>query len=95
LDELGLAKLFAVISDSTVVGWSKPDPRIFRRTLAALRAPAERAWMVGDNFEADIRGAAALGMRTCWLAPPERAAPAGLAPTARIGRFVELEQVLA
>jgi HAD superfamily hydrolase (TIGR01509 family) len=94
LDELGLAKLFAVISDSTVVGWSKPDPRIFRHTLAALRAPAERAWMVGDNFEADIRAAAALGMRTCWLAPPERPAPAGLAPTARIGRFVELEQVV-
>ncbi len=94
LDELGLARLFAVISDSTVVGWSKPDPRIFRHTLAALRAPAERAWMVGDNFEADIRAAAALGMRTCWLAPPERAAPAELASTARIGRFVELEQVL-
>jgi FMN phosphatase YigB (HAD superfamily) len=95
LDELGLTKLFAVISDSTVVGWSKPDPRIFRHTLEALRAPAERAWMVGDNFEADIRPAAALGMRTCWLAPPERPAPLELAPTARIGRFVELEQVLA
>jgi FMN phosphatase YigB (HAD superfamily) len=52
--------------------------------------------MVGDNFEADIRAAAALGMRTCWLAPPGRAAPPGdLAPTARIGRFAELEQVLA
>jgi putative hydrolase of the HAD superfamily len=94
LDELGLARLFAVLSDSTVVGWSKPDPRIFRHTLAALGASAERAWMVGDNFEADIRAAAALGMRTCWLAPPGRAAPADLAPTARIGRFVDLEQVL-
>jgi putative hydrolase of the HAD superfamily len=95
LDELGLAKLFAVMSDSTVVGWSKPDPRIFQHTLAALGASAERAWMVGDNFEADIRAAAALGVRTCWLAPPERPVPAGLVPTARIGRFVELEQVLA
>jgi putative hydrolase of the HAD superfamily len=94
LDELGLAKLFVVLSDSTVVGWSKPDPRIFRHTLAALGAAAEHAWMVGDNFEADIRAAAALGMRTCWLAPPERAVPAELAPTARIARFVELEQVL-
>ncbi len=77
-----------------MVGWSKPDPRIFRHTLAALGASAERAWMVGDNFEADIRAAAALGMRTCWLAPPGRAAPADLAPTARIGRLVDLEQVL-
>jgi putative hydrolase of the HAD superfamily len=95
LDELGLARFFAVLSDSTVVGWSKPDPRIFRHTLAALGASPERAWMVGDNFEADIRGAAVLGLRTCWLAPPGRAAPAGPTPTARIGRFVELEQVLA
>jgi len=97
LEELGLARLFAAVSDSAVVGWSKPDPRIFRGALAALGALPERAWMVGDNFEADIRGAAALGMRTCWLAPPERPSPpgAGEVPTARIPRFVDIEAVLA
>jgi putative hydrolase of the HAD superfamily len=101
LEELGLARLFAAISDSAVVGCSKPDPRIFLGTLARLGARPERAWMVGDNFDADIRGAAALGLRTCWLAPPERAVPPsggqgeGELPTARIARFVDLEQVLA
>ena len=97
LDELGLARLFAAVSDSGVVGWAKPDPRIFEHTLAALGAQADRgsAWMVGDNFEADIRGAAGVGMRTCWIAPPDRVAPAGLAPTARIGHLAELERVLA
>ena len=94
LEELDLARLFTVVSDSTVVGWSKPDARIFAHTLAALRAPAERAWMVGDNFEADIRGAANLGMRTCWLAPAERVAPGGPAPTARIHRLPDVERVL-
>ncbi len=94
LDELGLARLFAAVSDSGVVGWAKPDPRIFEHTLAALGAPANRAWMVGDNFEADIRAAAALGMRTCWLAPSDRAPPAGLVPTARISRLPEIERVL-
>lgn len=94
LDELGLAGLFAAVSDSAVVGWSKPDPRIFAHTLAALRAPAQRAWMVGDNFEADIRGAMGLGIRTCWLAPRERAAPAGPAPTARIHRLPDIEPLL-
>ena len=65
--------------------------------LSALGAPADRggAWMVGDNLDADIRGAAALGMRTCWIAPPERAAPAGVAPTARISRFPDIAGVLA
>src|SRR2546427_1211252 len=32
LEELGLARFFAVLSDSAVLGWSKPDPRIFAHT---------------------------------------------------------------
>jgi len=96
LEELDLARLFAVISDSAIVGWSKPDPRIFAHTLAALQVSPQRAWMVGDNFEADIRGAAGLGIRTCWLAPSDRAVPPGgeLAVTARIGRLPDVERVL-
>lgn len=96
LEELGLVRLFSVISDSAVVGWSKPDPRIFEHTLAALQVPAPRAWMVGDNFEADIRAASGLGLRTCWLAPTDRAAPpAGKGvPTARINRLPDAERVL-
>jgi len=96
LEELGLARLFAVTSDSAIVGWSKPDPRIFAHTLTALQVSPQRAWMVGDNFEADIRGAAGLGMRTCWLAPSDRAAPPGgeLVVTARIGRLPDVERVL-
>jgi putative hydrolase of the HAD superfamily len=97
LEELGLAPLFAALSDSALLGAAKPDPRIFLDTLAALGASPERAWMVGDNFDADIRGAAALGMRTCWVAPPECAAPVGPGtpvPTARIARFADVEPVL-
>ncbi|HYK82357.1 MAG TPA: HAD family hydrolase [Gemmatimonadales bacterium] len=95
LEELGLARLFAAVSDSGRVGWTKPDPRIFWHALSALRATPHQAWMVGDNFETDIRAAAGLGMRTCWLTPPARPAPSGLTPTARIGRFAEIERVLA
>ena len=94
LEELGLAGLFAAVSDSGVIGAAKPDPRIFEETLVALRAAAQDAWMVGDNFEADIRAAAGLGMRTCWVAPRERAAPGGVVPTARITRLPDIEGVL-
>ncbi len=94
LEELGLARLFATASDSAVVGWNKPDARIFAHTLALLGVPAHAAWMVGDNFEADIRGAADVGMRTCWIAPPDRAVPPGLVPTARIQRLPDIEAVL-
>lgn len=94
LEELGLARLFVSVSDSTLVGWSKPDARIFAHALATVGAAPEAAWMVGDNVEADIRGAACLGMQTCWLAPAERAAPAGVVPTARIHRLPDIERVL-
>lgn len=94
LQELGLARFFSVMSDSALVGWSKPDARIFTHALEALRVSPQRAWMVGDNFDADVRGAATLGMRTCWLAPPDRSPSAGLVPTARIARLPDVERVL-
>ena len=96
LVELGLARFFSVLSDSALVGWSKPDRRIFEHTLAELNVSPQQAWMVGDNFEADIRGAAGVGIRTCWLAPSDRTAPPGAerVPTARISRLPEVERVL-
>ena len=90
LEELGLAGFFEAVADSAVVGQEKPDPRIFTRALAALGAAPEESWMVGDNFEADIRPAQALGLRTCWLAPADRPSPPGALFTARIARLPEL-----
>src|SRR5260370_4663660 len=93
LEELDLARLFAAVSDSGRVGWAKPDPRLFQHALGALRAPADRAWMVGDNFEADIRPAAALGSATCWLTSSGRSAPAGVAPPRRRRRLPARQKV--
>ncbi len=95
LDELGLSPLFAVASDSTILGIEKPDPQIFHATLEALRAGPEQAWMVGDNFEADIRPAVQLGLRACWMAPPERRAALDAPEHARVGSLPEFVQVLA
>ena len=100
LAELDLLRLFDVTFDSGLLGIEKPDPRIFMKALAALEVPPDRAWMIGDNFAADIRPAAGLGMRTVWVAPPSAARPArpdgadGGPPTARIERLEELEALL-
>jgi putative hydrolase of the HAD superfamily len=94
LAELGLLTLFAAVLDSGVLGISKPDERIFVRALAGVGARADETWMVGDNLEADIRPAQRLGLRTCWLAPPDRAGPADFSPTARIARLTELERAV-
>jgi putative hydrolase of the HAD superfamily len=94
LAELDLLRLFGVAADSQLVGWSKPDSRLFLHALGALDARPERAWMVGDNFDADVRPAAALGLATCWLAPVERALPAPGVATHRIARLIDLPPIL-
>jgi putative hydrolase of the HAD superfamily len=94
LAELGLLRYFDVVLDSTAVGVAKPDPRIFRLALDALGAPAERTLMVGDNPFADVRGAAACGLRTCWLAPTSRPTPDDVRPDARVARLTELPALL-
>jgi putative hydrolase of the HAD superfamily len=94
LEELGLLSCFETTLDSTLLGMAKPDPRIFGEALQRLGADPEQAWMVGDNWNADIRPARKLGMRTCWVAPPGRALPEADGPTARIARLSDLEAVL-
>jgi FMN phosphatase YigB (HAD superfamily) len=88
-------QFFTVTADSALVGASKPDPRIFQYALRALACSPSQAWMIGDNPEADIDGAARLGLKTCWLAPAERDLPIGCTPTARIARLADLERALA
>jgi putative hydrolase of the HAD superfamily len=96
LAELNLLSLFSVAVDSAVVGVTKPSPGIFTLALTQLGTPAERSWMVGDNFAADVVPAAALGMRTCWIAPRERSLPRTVpdVPTARIDRLDQLEAIV-
>ena len=53
---------YATGASATVLG--KPSASYFEAALEALDADPENAWMVGDDVDADIGGAAALGMRT-------------------------------
>lgn len=94
LAELGLTSYFQTVSDSGVLGTSKPHPEIFETTLAALEVEPREAWIVGDNFDADIRPARTLGLSTCWLTEMDRETPDDCAPTARITSLTELPEVL-
>ena len=53
---------YATGMTATVLG--KPSATYFEAALEALDADPETAWMIGDDVDADIGGAAALGMRT-------------------------------
>jgi HAD superfamily hydrolase (TIGR01509 family) len=94
LNELAIADLFDAVTDSGVLGHAKPDPLPFTTTLEHLGVPLARAWMVGDNFQADIRPAQRLGMRTVWLAAADRQVPDGEPPTARIESLTDLPGIL-
>jgi HAD superfamily hydrolase (TIGR01509 family) len=63
----GLTSLLSVIVDSTAVGSSKPDPRIFRHALDALGVSPAEAVFVGDSRPRDMEGARALAMPHVWL----------------------------
>ena len=94
LAELDLLDTFDHVTDSTVLGVAKPNPTAFLATLDELAVGPSHAWIIGDNFEADIRPARPLGMRSCWLTPPERVAPVDGAFDARIARLTDLPEVL-
>ena len=53
---------YASGTTATVLG--KPSASYFEAALETLDTDPELAWMVGDDIDADIGGAAALGMRT-------------------------------
>ncbi len=55
---------FEHIINSEMAGVKKPNPIIFQLALGNAKVNAEKALMIGDNLEADILGAQAVGYRT-------------------------------
>jgi putative hydrolase of the HAD superfamily len=58
----------AALSYTDEVGFRKPDPRIFARSLQALGVEPGRALHVGDNPHTDVLGAQKVGMRAAHYA---------------------------
>jgi putative hydrolase of the HAD superfamily len=57
---LGISEFFTVIISSANTDYEKPDPRIFRE---ALKGRSGKTFtMIGDNYEADVKGALGCGI---------------------------------
>jgi putative hydrolase of the HAD superfamily len=69
LEAAGLAADLDAVLDSHLEGVEKPNAEIFRRALARVGAPAERAVFVGDIVSIDIAGARNAGMRPILIDP--------------------------
>ncbi|MBO0343405.1 MAG: YjjG family noncanonical pyrimidine nucleotidase [Bacteroidota bacterium] len=59
----GIHHYFQKIIDSEMAGVKKPHPHIFQMALEMASVDPKNSLMIGDNMEADILGAKALGMQ--------------------------------
>lgn len=64
-----LNRYFQLILCSEDVGVNKPNKRVFQRALELTNCDPANAVMIGDNIEADIRGAQKVGMSTILFDP--------------------------
>jgi HAD superfamily hydrolase (TIGR01509 family) len=69
LEAHGLTRWLDAVVDSGVVGFEKPDPRIFRHAASILGVEPQEAVHVGDLYSVDVIGARAAGARAILLDP--------------------------
>ena len=83
IEQSGVGPYLADVVISGEVGAGKPDPAIFALALERLGADPGAAVMIGDNWERDVLGARALGMRTVWISQGRPTPDAGPGPDVR------------
>jgi len=92
----GLDRCVADWVISEQAGVSKPNPRIFALAAQRVRMRLGGAWVVGDSPEADIGGAAAMGLPSVWLHRGRDWIDRRYAPTQVVGHVIQgLSAVMA
>jgi len=93
----GITKYFDFILTSAACSYRKPHPRIFELALSNWYCLPEEAVMVGDNLDADIRGATEAGLYCIWIsrhADSNMEKQAQVKPDASISTLSELPATL-
>lgn len=67
LKGLGILNYFDVVIDSQLVGYKKPDPKIFQEAISKIDMNASHVFVIGDSYDRDIQPAKILGCKTIWL----------------------------
>jgi HAD superfamily hydrolase (TIGR01458 family) len=87
---------YAADTEATVLG--KPSSAYFEAALEAIDADPQHAWMVGDDIEADVRGAQRHGMRTVLVRTgkfrPDAVEESGVRPDAIVSSLAFLPEWL-
>lgn len=67
VQRFGIASHFDFVLTSAACSYRKPHPRIFEMALSKWYFLSSEAVMVGDNLDADIRGAQNAGLYGIWI----------------------------
>ncbi len=63
----GIIDYFDQIITPESTGLKKPNPVVFHHALEQANASPEESLMVGDNYEVDVLGAEAVGIKAVWF----------------------------
>lgn len=96
LNGFGLLHFFTKIIESSVVGFRKPDPRIYTLGVQALGLPPADCVVIGDSYLKDMAAGKLAGCQTIWLKGDgwEKDPPEPIHADKIIKDFKELEDVL-
>lgn len=94
IERFELGGLFDAILVEGEWGVGKPHPSVFIEALRRLNVEASDVWMIGDNFEADICGAAKVGISGVWVHHGRTVPRAVVRPVHSIAHVRELLDLL-
>ena len=91
----GIDHYFDGVVLSEDIGVNKPHPAIFEHALRVAGVTADRALMIGDNYEVDAKGAHGAGMdQVLYNAAGITLTPEQWQPTYLIHSLLELKEIL-
>ena len=67
LHKFGIGRFFDFALTSAACSYRKPHPRIFELALSKWYFLPAEAVMIGDNLDADVRGAQNVGLKAIWI----------------------------
>lgn len=88
LEYSGLKPFFKEMITSETAGFRKPDIRIFNYALKQSGSSRRDHFYIGDDYEADMLGAKAAGMKPVYFNPQKKDNPAGFQEIASLSELL-------
>ena len=94
LKKKGILDYFQSQVFSDEVGFEKPHPAIFEKSLNELKVQPEQAIHIGDLLSTDVAGAKAFGMKTVWFNFNNKVNETSHQPDFEIRKLLHLIEIL-